>query len=53
MWEHGIGEGNTMETLFLPYIGGGIGFLVAIIIVLTSRQAAHTGAQPDKSGQRM
>jgi len=43
VWEHCVGEGNTIELLYSPFLGALIGFLAAVIIVLSK-----TGGRPTR-----
>ena len=44
VWEHCVGEGNTIELLYSPFLGALIGFLAAVIIVLSKTGGRRTSA---------
>lgn len=42
VWQHRVGEGNTIWILMSPFVGAPIGFLVAIIIVFSNKDGRPT-----------
>jgi hypothetical protein len=47
MWEHGIGEENSLEFVLSPCMGGATGLLAAISVILANRQSRPTLHTPD------